>query len=184
MNNRILIVSTIIIGTALIRLLPHPPNFTPLGAMALFAGCYLSNRILALSLPLLAMLLSDALMGFNGWAYPEQTIVVYATFSLITLLGFTLRKNKSVLNIGAKSLFSSIIFFVTTNFAVWLGGFFHKPELYSLDFAGLSTCYIAAIPFFDKTILSDLFYNALLFGGFYLLQLNVPSLAEQKIKSN
>ncbi len=183
MNKRFIAISLIILAAAVARLLPHAPNFTPIGAMALFAGAYISNKYLAFLFPLLAMLLSDALMGFNGWYFTEQTIMVYGTYMLITALGLTMQNNKSALRVGGMSVASSVIFFVTTNLFVWVGGFFHKPVLYSLDSVGLIQCYVSAIPFFDKTLLSDLFFNAILFGGFYLLQINIPSLKQEKVKA-
>lgn len=180
MNKKLTAVILIVFAAALTRLFPHAPNFTPIGAMALFAGAYITNRWLAFGIPVLAMLLGDALMGFNGWAFAEQTIMVYLTYMAITFLGTFMQRNKSVVRVAGMSLASSVLFFVSTNLFVWIGGFFHKPELYTLNLQGLTECYLAAIPFFDKTILSDLFYNAVLFGGFYLLQINIPQLQEQK----
>lgn len=182
MNKKLIAVSVIILLAAVSRLFPHAPNFTPLGAIALFAGAYIGNRFLAFLIPLCAMIVSDALMGFKGWAYPEQTITVYSTFLLITLLGFVLKNNKGILRVGATSVAASVLFFITTNFAVWLGGFFHTPALYPLNGTGLAECYVAAIPFFSNTLTGDLFYNLVLFGGFYLLQVNVPQLVTEKAK--
>ncbi|MBW7844827.1 MAG: hypothetical protein H3C45_04140 [Bacteroidia bacterium] len=178
MNKKLLVVSAIILVAATARLLPHAPNFTPIGAIALFAGAYISNRVLAFILPLIAMIFSDALLGFSGWNYPEQTIAVYASFVLITWMGMNMRENKSVLRIGVSSLGASILFFVLTNFIVWVSGFSTPTPLYTTDFAGLLTCYTMAIPFFGYTIGADLFYSMVLFGGYYLLQVNVPQLKE------
>ncbi|MFI5222447.1 MAG: DUF6580 family putative transport protein, partial [Bacteroidia bacterium] len=158
------------------------PNFAPIGAIALFAGAYLSKRYLAFLVPVLAMLFSDALMGFDGWFYMTQTISVYAAFLLITALGLTMQKNKSIFRVAGMSLTSSVLFFVVTNLFVWAEGFVHHPELYPLNAAGLIQCYTAAIPFFDKTLAGDVFYNAILFGGFYLLQINIPTLRQEKVK--
>lgn len=174
MNRKLLIISAIILTAALVRLLPHAPNFTPIGAIALFAGAYISNRILAFIIPVMSLIISDALMGFAGWAYPSQIITVYITFALITFLGMSLKNNKGILRIGATSLVSSVVFFIITNFAVWAAGF------YPATYAGFIDCYIQAIPFFKSTVASDLFYNAILFGAFYLLQVNVPKLVEEK----
>jgi hypothetical protein len=179
MNKRITTIVLIVFAAALTRLFPHAPNFTPIGAMALFAGAYLSNRWLAFGIPALAMLLSDILMGFNGWYFAEQTVMVYATYMLITWLGTTMQQNKGPLRVAGYSIASSLLFFIVTNFFVWVGGFIHKPELYALNASGLAQCYVSAIPFFDKTLLSDLFYNTILFGGFYLLQINIPQLKQQ-----
>jgi hypothetical protein len=181
MNKRFLTITAIIFVAAICRYLPHLPNFTPLGAMALFAGAFVSNRFLAIALPLCAMLLSDAMMGFEGWAFAEQTIAVYATYALITLLGFGLTSNKSMLRVGSFSLASSVLFFLVTNLFTWVGGFFHQPALYPLTTSGLMECYVAGIPFFSHTVASDLLYSVVLFGGFYLLQINIPSLKEENI---
>ncbi len=180
MNKRVITVISIVFAAALTRLLPHAPNFTPLAAMALFGGAYIGNRYLAILTPLLAMLLSDALMGFNGWAFTEQVIAVYGSFALISVLGLTLQSNKGMIRVAGASISASVVFFVLTNFAVWLGGYFHSPALYPMNGAGLATCYAAAIPFFQNTLMGDLFYNSVLFGGFYLVSINIPALKETK----
>ena len=179
MNKKILLITAFILVASLARLLPHAPNFTPMGAIALFAGAYISNRFLAFAIPILAMILSDALMGFSGWAFPAQVITVYASFALITLLGMNMRKDKSALRVGASSLGASVMFFVVTNFVVWLSGFYTMPALYPTNFVGLVTCYVAAIPFFTPTLAADLFYSSVLFGAFYLVQVNVPKLVQE-----
>lgn len=179
MNKKLLIITLFILVAAIVRVLPHAPNFTPIGAMALFAGAYIGNRLLSFIIPTIAMVISDALMGFSGWAYPEQIITVYATFLLITLLGSGMRNNKGVLRVGLFSVSASVVFFITTNFMVWVGGFYHVPALYTLDLAGLIQCYVAAIPFFSPTLASDLFYCSALFGGFYLVTINAPKLVQE-----
>lgn len=179
MNKKLLVISGIILAAAAARLLPHAPNFTPLGAMALFAGAYIANRALALIIPLAAMILSDAAMGFSGWDYPEQTIVVYSTFVLITLLGMNMRNNKSIVRIAGSSIASSVVFFVVTNFVVWMSGFFAITPLYPTNFAGLVECYTLAVPFFNNTLSADLFYTSVLFGSFYLVQINAPKLVTE-----
>lgn len=179
MNKKLILVSALVLAAALIRLLPHAPNFTPIGAMALFAGALISNRLLAFLIPALAMVISDACLGFAGWRFAEQTIVVYGVFMLTTWLGMSLRNNQSVIKITGTSIAASVLFFVVTNFAVWFGGFYHTPALYTLDFMGLVNCFIAAIPFAGATFASDLVYSALLFGSFYLIRINVPSLVKE-----
>jgi hypothetical protein len=179
MNKRIIALSAIILVAALSRLFPHAPNFTPIAAIALFGGAYFTNRWSGFLIPLAALLISDALMGFNGWAFAEQVIAVYGSFTLISLIGSLLQRNKSMLNIGAASVAGSVLFFVITNLAVWFGGFFHQPALYSLTPSGLLECYVAALPFFQNTVAGDFCYNAILFGGFYLASINIPSLQKQ-----
>jgi len=179
MSRKLTAVLSVVIIASLCRLLPHAPNFTPLAAVALFSGAYIRNRWLAVAMPLMTMLLSDALLGFNGWIFVEQVITVYVTYAIIALMGTTMNKRAAWYKVGAGSLASSIIFFVTTNFAVWMGGFFHAPALYPMNFGGLVECYAAAVPFFRNTLASDMFYNVLLFGGFYLASINIPALSQE-----
>lgn len=139
------------------RLLPHPPNFTAMSAIALFSGAHFPRRIWAFAIPLSAMLLSDAVLGFSS-ALP----VVYATFAAIVGIGFLLRERRTrVLPVAGAAVASSVLFYLTTNFAVWaLSGIYSKTP------AGLVVCYVAAIPFFGPTLAGDLFYTAVLFGAF------------------
>jgi hypothetical protein len=150
------------------RLLPHPPNFTPLAAMALLGGAYLPDKRVAFAVPLAALFLSDLVLGLHAgmWA-------VYGSFMLVVCLGFTLRRSRKPLRIGAAALASSVLFFALTNLAVWAFG-----SMYPKTAAGLAACYAAAIPFFRNTLAGDLFYTALLFGGFALAQRGWPALRE------
>ena len=148
------------------RLIPHPPNFTPLAAMALFGGAYLSDKRLAFGLPLAALLLSDAVLGFY-----HDMIWVYGSFALIVCLGLQLQSRRRLLPIAGAALAGSVLFFVITNFGVWASG-----GLYPRTLAGLAEGYVAAIPFFEKTIAGDLVYTALLFGGFAIVEKKFPAL--------
>src|SRR4051794_37108044 len=148
----IALISAIAVAAAL-RLVPHPPNFSPIDAMALFSGAYLGRRWIAFVAPLGALLLSDLVLGFyHGMA------TVYATVALIVVIGWWLSSRRSPLRIGAAALASSVIFFVITNFGMWLFSGF-----YPLTATGLEACYVAAIPFFQNTVAGDLFYTVLLF---------------------
>jgi len=151
---------------AALRLIPHPPNFTPVAAMALFGGAYLSERRLAFGLPLAALLLSDAVLGFY-----QGMIWVYGSFALIVCLGLQLRSRRRLLPIAGAALAGSVLFFVVTNFGVWASG-----GLYPRTLTGLGACYAAAIPFFQNTIAGDLVYTALLFGGFAIVERKFPAL--------
>jgi len=165
-NARLAALLTAIGVAALLRLVPHPPNFSPIDAMALFSGAYVGRRALAFVAPLAALLLSDVVLGFyHGMA------TVYATVALIVVLGWALSSRRTPLRIGAAAIASSVIFFVTTNFGMWLFSGF-----YPVTYAGLVACYTAAIPFFQNTVAGDLFYTVLLFGGFALAQHIVPRL--------
>lgn len=135
------------------RLLPHPPNFAPITAMALFGAVYFDRKY-AFILPLAALLLSDIVLGF----YDGMTWV-YGSFLLIGLLGFWLKSHKSVPAMAGTAVAGSVVFYLVTNFGVWLSG-----TLYTPDLTGLVACYTAAIPFFRNTLIGDGFYVAVLFG--------------------
>ena len=170
MNARILALLTAILAAAALRLVPHPPNFTPIGAMALFSGAYLGRRgAIALVAPLGALLLSDLVLGFY-----RGMPTVYFSVALVVLIGALALRHRSPLRIGAAALASSILFFVLTNFGMWLSSGFYPRTL-----AGLEACYVAAIPFFQNTVAGDLFYATLLFGGFALLERSLPVLRPQ-----
>ncbi len=150
-----------IFAAALIRLVPHAPNFAPIGAMALFSGTYLDKKT-AFILPLVAMFISDIFIGFDGVA---SRVTVYGTFTLITLLGIWLKSHKGIGNVILASIGASVLFFIITNFGVWLTG-----SIYPKTLEGLSACFIAAIPFFRNTLAGDLFYTGVFFGGFELVK--------------
>ena len=169
MNPRILILLAAIVAAAALRLVPHPPNFTPIGAMALFSGAYFGRKGLAFIAPLAAMLLSDAIIGFHS-----GMLFIYGGVALIVLLGQVALSRVTLLRVGGAALASSVLFFVISNFGTWL-----LSGMYPLDASGLAACYVAAIPFFQNTLAGDLFYCALLFGGFALLERSVPALRPQ-----
>ena len=170
MNARIFTLLTAILAAAALRLVPHPPNFTPIGAMALFSGAYLGRRgAVALVAPLGALFLSDLVLGFY-----RGMPTVYFSVALIVIIGWVALRRVSPLRVGGAAIASSVLFFVLTNFGMWLSSGFYPHTL-----AGLEACYIAAIPFFQNTVAGDLFYAAVLFGGFALLERTVPSLRLQ-----
>lgn len=172
-----------ILLAALSRLLPHPPNFSPVEAMALFGGAYFANRAWALLVPLVAMLLSDIALGLSMggeyWSYVATSLSfwsVYLCIALSTVLGFGLRGKVGGANVLGYSLVGSILFFVVTNGVTWFGS-----TMYPQTGAGLVAAYVAGIPFFKWTVLGTLFYSALLFGGFALLRRQAPSLRAQTV---
>lgn len=167
-NARLLALLAAIFGAAALRLVPHPANFSPIDAMALFSGAYLRRRGLAFAAPFGALFLSDAVLGF----YPGMEFV-YASVAAIVLIGWLVASRKSVLRIGLGTVAGSVLFFVVTNFGVWLGS-----GMYPHTVTGLAACYTAAVPFFQNTLAGDFFYSALLFGGFALLQRIVPAVRE------
>lgn len=158
--------TVIILFAVTLRLVPHPPNFAPIAAMALFGGAYL-NRRYALVVPIAALLLSDLVIGFYS---PLVMVSVYGSFVLTGLMGLWLKKRKSAGNVVLTAMGASILFFLVTNFAVWAAG------AYARDLSGLAQSYVMGLPFFRNTLLGDLFYTGVFFGGYEL----VKSLAVQK----
>lgn len=168
-------VTAAIVAAAATRFLPHPPNFTAVGAMALFAGACLPNRWLSLVVPAIAMFVTDAIIGFHPtlWA-------VYSSFALITMLGWIVRKNQNVLTIGAASVIAVVLFFVITNGAMWVNDLFTPESLrfYPATISGLGMAIVAGIPFAANTLLSQLLYSAILFGAFHAAKAWKPGLVK------
>lgn len=159
MNVKKSVIFGMIALAALSRLVPHAPNFTAVGGMALFAGATLSPLWLALLVPALGLFLSDIALGFH-----ETMIPVYGAFALSVILGQILLKKQSGKRLAGVSLLSSLCFFVISNLGVW-----QLSGMYSQDFAGLSQCFALALPFFHNQILGDLVSTGALFGlGAYL----------------
>lgn len=170
MNTRSLTLIVITLATGVMRLIPHPPNFTPIGAIALFGGAQFAGIGTALLTPLSAMVLSDLLLGFG---FHSVMPFVYGSFVLIVCLGRWIGRRPTPLAVAGGTVSASLVFFVVTNFGVWLVG-----HLYPLTLRGLLVCYVAAIPFFENTLAGDAFYTALLFGGFALAQRQYGALRE------
>jgi hypothetical protein len=177
-----LILGSMILVAALTRVVPHPWNFSPVEAIALFGGAYFASRSLAIAVPLAAMLASDfALALIHGGTYATYFAttsfwLVYACIVLSTMLGFGLRAKVNGTRVLGYSLAGSVLFFLVTNFAAWIGS-----SMYPQNAAGLMASYIAGIPFFQGTLLGTLFFSALLFGGFSLLRRRVPALRAQTV---
>ncbi|OGC79774.1 MAG: hypothetical protein A2145_05765 [candidate division Zixibacteria bacterium RBG_16_40_9] len=150
----------VIIGV-LARLIPHPVNFAPILAMALFGGTYL-NKKTALWVPLLALIISDFFLGTYS---PVLMLFVYASTLASGLLGLWLRNHKNLGNIVGTSLLSAVIFYLLSNFGVWM-----MPSGYIHNWAGLVECYVLALPFFKNTVASNLIYTAVFFGAYELAQ--------------
>ena len=166
----------IIMIAVLIRLFPHPANFAPIGAMALFGGAYL-NKKYSLFIVFITLVISDYLLLYIN-PYSSQfinfskiysplslihasTLTVYGSFLAAAIIGVWLRSHKSAKNIIAASLSSSILFFLITNF-----NFFYATSLYPKNIQGMFQAYVMAIPFFRNTLFGDLFYVTLFFGSF------------------
>jgi hypothetical protein len=147
---------------AIYRLVPHPVNMVPVGALSLYAGASLSRRW-AWFIPVAAMAISDYIIDYaTGRPLLDASrFIIYGAFASITLLGPLARRPKvGPLLLPALSLSASLIFFLASNFGAWL-----VPELnYPRSWSGLLTCYSIALPYFDRTLLADLLGTALLFG--------------------
>ena len=143
----ILLVIILTLFAVFSRLMPHPPNFTPLLAIALYSG--FKNKFLFI-IPLTGMLISDFFLG-----YYSSIIWVYLSLLIMFYLGYILSSKYSFKNLILLSSVSSVLFFVVSNFGVWLGGW------YGYDFSGFIACYIAAIPFFHNTLFSTIIYASI-----------------------
>ena len=177
---RLITLTSIILATALFRLVPHWPNFTPIAALALFGAAMFERKWLGLVAPLAAMLLSDALIGFHS-----SMGAVYASFGLTWLLGVYALRKPTAGRIAGASVASSILFFLITNFAVWYGSTFYPQDL-----GGLVACYVSGLAFYNGTsfflngLAGDLFFSAILFGGYHLLQLRFGELKPIQVRNN
>ena len=138
---------------AFTRLIPHPPNFTPILATCIFAGMKFKQNLHAYFAPIIAMFISDLFIGLHS-----GILVIYATL-LITV--FLARKFKSI---NSASLLSSLLFFIVTNLQVWM-----FSNMYQKNVSGLIECYTLALPFFSMTLISTFIYSYILFIGFELI---------------
>jgi hypothetical protein len=165
---RAILAAVMIILAAVVRILPHPWNFTPIGAMAIFSGAMFRDRRVAFLFPLVALFAGDLFVGIH-----RLIPVVYASFLLSVLIGTWLANRRGILRIGGAVFLGALQFFLVTNFAVWqlFGTYPHTP-------AGLATCYIAGLPFFGSTLAGDAVYSTLFFGVFALAEKLFPSLSE------
>jgi len=157
---KIYLVLIMIFAGAMMRLIPHWPNFTPIAGIALFGGAFLKRKDMAFLVPVAAMLLSDLLIGFHSTMLP-----VYLSFIAIVAMGLFLQKRLTVINTISASLSASVLFYLVTNFASWTSGLMPYP----MNIGGLMQAYIAGLPFLFNGILGDLFYTSVLFGTTYLV---------------
>ena len=146
---------SLILILAFARLIPHPPNFTPIIAVALVSGYFFKNINLSLLILLVAMLLSDLFIGFY-----ENMIFVYASLLLITFIFHKISNKINFKNLFFYGFAGSIIFFIVSNFGVWaLGSPGAHDIAYEKSLSGLIQCYILAIPFFGNTLLSTVIFS-------------------------
>src|ERR1700719_1842555 len=163
---RTMLIVGMILFAAVLRIVPHPWNLAPVGAMALFSGAVIRNRVMAFVFPLVAMLAGGFFVVFH-----ILMPVVYASFLVSTALGFWVRERRSAVRVSGGVLLGAIQFFLITNFGVWA-----FSNFYPKTFAGLMACYAAGVPFFWNTLAGDACYSALLFGGLFLTERMSPAL--------
>ena len=146
---------SLILILALAKLVPHPPNFTPVIAVAIISGYIFKNIYLSLGALLISMLLADVFLGFYS-----NMLFVYLSLFLIAFISFNLIKRINFKNLFIYSFFGSLLFFIVSNFGVWLLG---SPGVnniaYDKNLNGLVECYILAIPFFGNTFISTLVFS-------------------------
>lgn len=156
------------------RLIPHIPNFTPTEGVTLFGAAYLGRKYFAFLLPVLMLYITDLVLNntINRSFFTESEGIVWfsnymiygmLSIAFIVLMGSGILKKITIFRVGGAALGSAVIFFIISNFGVWLHSAF-----YTRDIAGITQCYIAAWPFFRTTLISNLLFTALLFGGYEL----------------
>lgn len=180
-SRTLFIIAAIVVG-ALTRLLPHPPNFTAIGALALFGGAYLSSRWLAVLVPVLAVFLSDLVLNNTIYAQEGKFVwmfegawLIYLSTAVCALLGMFILRKVNAGRVASSSVITALVFFVLTNFGVWAGS-----TMYPQTFVGLAECYVAALPFLGWSVLGNLFFAGIFFGGFELAGRRFPKLASRK----
>jgi len=147
-NNYYAIIGIIIL-LATARLLPHPPNFTPILGMAVFSGAIISKRLIAYLIPLAAMLLSDLYLGLHS-GIP----IIYFSLAVCVLIGTFIEARVTILNSFLSISLGVLVFFLITNLMVWYGS-----GMYEFSISGLMTCYLMGLPFVQNTFISSLLYG-------------------------
>lgn len=153
----VLLAICLILAAVSLRLLPHPANFAPVTAVAIFGGAVLPRR-LALWVPLAAMAVSDAIIGFHS-----LVPVTWGFYALVALASSHWLRQRNIFRGALVTIGSSVGFFVVTNFGVWA-----TSGMYAHSWAGIVRCYEMALPFFRNTVLSDVVYTAALFSVYVL----------------
>ncbi|MDX5320241.1 MAG: hypothetical protein LPK45_04100 [Bacteroidota bacterium] len=168
----------LVLAAAFSRLIPHAPNVTPLGAIALFGAAYFSRKWMAFLVPALAMFISS--LYINNVVFTADSFVWFdvnfpaqvLSFALIGWMGMSTLKEVKGKSLLFSSISASLIFFIVSNFSTWL-----TDGMYPMTAGGLITCYEMAIPYFWNTLLGDAFYTGVIFGAFALIRRQVPTLS-------
>ncbi len=188
-NLRFGIIAVAIFLAAISRLLPHPPNFTPIGAMALFGAAYFTKKYWAFIIPLVSLWISDLIINnvvmpitypeyYQGFTwFTSSWMFVYGGFALIAIFGLLSLKKINFITVIGSSLVASTLFFLITNFGAW---YLDPMSFYPNTMEGLMTCMSAGLPFFMNTIAGDLFYVGVLFGSFEFAKARFPKIVLAK----
>ena len=180
------VLSIIILLAAFTRIMPHPPNFSPMAAIGLFGAAHFAKKWQAFFIPLIGIWISDLVINNYVYSSSSSNIVwfysgfywQYISYILIIFAGlFIFNRGISLTKTVGGMISSSGIFFLVSNFGVWAGG-----TMYPKNFGGLITCYAAGIPFIHNTIISDVLFTTVLFGAYYLLQVEYSSLKIKQLK--
>lgn len=187
-GQRTILILTLIAVAAVYRIMPfHVWNVAPIGAIALFGGAQLKKNWQSVLIPLSALFLGDLFLNNvtykafnpNFTLFYSGALWVYVSFALIALIGIVFLKKISAKNVFLASLAGSVLFFVISNFGVWVGS-----NMYPRNFAGLLACYVAAVPFFVNTLAGDLLFSAILFGVYeFALKAQLIRDKAQRIRS-
>ncbi len=167
MKNKLLIATLFLLVISLIRIIPHPNNFSPVLPIALFSGSVIFNRFFKFLIPFVVIFITDSLLNvfvYNIGLFYDGWYMQYLVYVSIVVIGMMV-KNQQAKSVVAGSLVSSILFFIVSNFVVWIGA----SLIYAPTFSGLMQCYTAGLPFFSNGILGDLLFNGVLFGSYYLV---------------
>ncbi len=171
---RTIVALIMIVLAAVLRIVPHPWNFTPIGAMALFSGAVMRDRRIAFLFPVLTLVAGDIFIDIS-----KLELLVYASFLVNVVIGVCLRRRRTVARIGVATLLGAIQFFLVTNFGVWL--FLNS---YPKTAAGLLSCYAAGVPLFWNTLAGDALFATLLFGGYELAEHYIRRMHESAVEAN
>ena len=180
------VLSIIILLAAFTRIMPHPPNFSPMAAIGLFGAAHFAKKWQAFFIPLIGIWVSDLVINNYVYSSSSSNIVwfysgfywQYISYILIIFAGlFIFNRGISLTKMFGGMISSSGIFFLVSNFGVWAGG-----TMYPKNFGGLITCYAAGVPFIHNTIISDVLFTTVLFGTYYLLQVEYSSLKIKPLK--
>jgi len=180
------VLSIIILLAAFTRIMPHPPNFSPMAAIGLFGAAHFAKKWQAFFIPLIGIWVSDLVINNYVYSSSSSNFVwfysgfywQYISYILIIFAGlFIFNRGISLTKTFGGMISSSGIFFLVSNFGVWAGG-----TMYPKNFGGLITCYAAGVPFIHNTIISDVLFTTVLFGTYYLLQVEYSSLKIKPLK--